>query len=207
MFQQFKNIDSAFQFIRAFSLVFLLSTVAVCVYTVHRCTAALQKGQQRIYVLYNGKLVEALAIERKDSLAVEIRDHVKTFHFYFYSLQPDEEVNLRHIGKAMYLADSSAYGEHKSLVESGYYSRIISNNVNQEVEDYDSIAVDVSHQPYYFKYYGKLRLSRPTSILTRSLITEGYIRLLGDVSDNNPHGMLIERWKVDDNRDLTLEKK
>ena len=207
MFQQFKNIDTAFQFIRVFAVAFLVGTVAICIYTVRRCTAALQKGQERIYVLYNGKLVEAQAIERRDSLSVEIRDHVKMFHYYFYSLEPDDLANTRHIGQALYLADSSAFREHKSLIEQGYYSRILSNDIDQQVEDYDSITVDISHVPYYFKYYGKLRLSRPTSILTRSLVTEGYVRLLGTVSDHNPHGMLIEGWKVDDNHDLTFEKR
>jgi hypothetical protein len=92
-------------------------------------------------------------------------------------------------------------------MESGYYLRIVSNNINQEVEDYDSIYVDISHTPYYFRYYGKLQLTRPTTIATRSLITEGYVRMLNSVSDKNPHGMLIERWKVIDNRDLTFEKR
>jgi conjugative transposon TraK protein len=207
MFQQFKNIDTAFQFIRVFAIAFLVATVSICIYTVRRCTTALQLGQQRIYVLYEGKLVEAQAIDRTDSLAVEIRDHVKMFHYYFYSLQPDNTSNNRHLDEAMYLADSSAYREHKSLMESGYYLRIVSNNINQEVEDYDSIYVDISHTPYYFRYYGKLQLTRPTTIATRSLITEGYVRMLNSVSDKNPHGMLIERWKVIDNRDLTFEKR
>lgn len=207
MFQQFKNIDTAFQFIRVFAIAFLVGTVVICLYTVHRTTSALQKGQQRIYVLSDGKLLEAQAVERHDSLAVEIRDHVKMFHYYFYSLQPDEEINHRHLTAAMYLADSSAFREFKSLEEDGYYSRVISNNISQEVEEYDSITVDLNRKPYYFKYFGKLRIARPTSILTRSLITEGYLRILNGVSTKNPHGMLIERWKVSDNRDLSVEKR
>jgi len=47
---------------------------------------------------------------------------------------------------------------------------------------------------------------RPTTIATRSLISEGYIRVT-DVSDNNPHGFLIERWNVIENKDLTIEKR
>jgi conjugative transposon TraK protein len=206
MFRQFRNIDTAFQFIRLFSIVFLIANVVICLYTVRRSTSIMQKGQEKIYVLYNSKLLDAVSIERKDSLAVEIRDHVKMFHYYFYTLQPDEEVNHRHIASAMYLADSSAYSEYKNLEESGYYSKVISANISQEVLDYDSISVDISRIPYHFIYYGKIRLSRATSILTRSIVTEGYIRNSG-ISDKNPHGFLIEHWKVDDNRNLSLEKK
>jgi conjugative transposon TraK protein len=207
MFQQFKNIDTAFQFIRLFSIVFLLGTVCICIYTVFRCTQVLKKGQERVYVLSNSKLLEAMAVERTDSLSVEIKDHVKMFHYYFYTLQPNEDVNKRHVNHALYLSDSSAYKEYRSLVEGGYYTGIISNNIIQEVLDYDSIQVNVSHAPYFFKYFGRLQLSRPTSILTRSIITEGYIRMLPAVSEENPHGMLVEQWKIDENRDLTLEKR
>lgn len=206
MFKQFKNIDTAFQFVRSFAILFLIGTVIICLFTVYRTTATLQKGQQKIYVLYNGKLMDAQAIQRTDSLKVEIRDHVKMFHYYFYSLQPDDAVNKRHLTAALYLADNSARQEYNNLMENGYYSNIISANVSQEVLDYDSVQVDINRIPYFFRYYGKIRIIRATSILTRSLVSEGYIRLT-DISDYNPHGFLIERWKIDDNKDLSLEKR
>jgi conjugative transposon TraK protein len=207
MFQQFKNIDTAFRHIRLFSIVFLLSTGSICIYTIYRSTATLQQGQKKIYVMLNGKLMDALAIDRSDSLSVEIRDHVKMFHYYFYSLQPSEVANKKHLTAALYLADNSAREEYENLMESGYYAGLISGNITQQVDDFDSIKVNVNQTPYYFKYFGKLRLTRPTSILTRSLITEGYIRVLGSVDDKNPHGFMIERWKVVENRDLSVEKR
>lgn len=208
MFQQFKHLDTAFRFVRLFCLLFLAGTVIICLFLINRTTVALQKGQQRIYVLYHGKLLDAFGIERADSLGVEIRDHVKMFHYYFYTLQPDEEANKRHLTAALYLADNSARQEYNNLIESGYYNNIISANINQEVPDYDSIQVDLAHTPYYFRYYGKLQIIRTTNILTRSLITEGYIRVMpGAISDKNPHGMLVERWKILENKDLTLEKR
>lgn len=208
MFQQFKHIDTAFRFVRLFCLLFLVSTTTICLFLIHRTSIALQKGQQRIYVLSNGKLLEAAGVERSDSMAVEVRDHVKMFHYYFYTLSPDDAANKRHIVAALYLADNEAKQEYNNLLENGYYNNLISANINQEVSDYDSIQVDLNRIPYYFRYYGKLRIVRTTSILTRSLITEGFIRLMpGAVSDRNPHGMLIERWKVLENKDLSFEKR
>jgi conjugative transposon TraK protein len=208
MFQQFKNIDTAFRFARLFTLFFVGAVTAVCFYVVHRTTAVLEKDNQRVFVLFNGKLLEAMSIERSDSLAVEVRDHVKQFHLYFYSLQADGDVIKRHVNSALYLCDNSARQEYNNLLESGYYNSIISANVSQEVQDYDSIQVNVTKAPYYFRYFGKLKIIRATTILTRSLVTEGYVRIIKNgVSDNNPHGMLIEGWKVLDNKDLNLEKR
>lgn len=207
MFSQFKNIDTAFKNIRLFSIAFLIGTLALGMYTIYRATATLQQGQKKIYVMLNGKLMDALAIDRSDSLSVEIRDHVKMFHYYFYSLQPDEVVNKKHLTSALYLADNSAREEYDNLMESGYYSGLVSGNISQQVDDADSIKVNINRLPYYFKYYGKLRLIRATSILTRSLITEGFIRVLNAVDDRNPHGFIIEKWKVLENRDLGVEKR
>ena len=206
MFQQFKNINSAFHHIRLFSLVFLGAALVLSLYTVYRCTVAVQKGQQKIYVLLNGKLLDAMAIDRADSLGVEIKDHIKMFHYYFYSLAPDDEVNKKHVTAALYLADNSARSEYDNLMESGYYMNIVSGNISQQVLDPDSISVDINQSPYYFRYYGKLKITRPTSILTRSLVTDGYLRVTA-ISSHNPHGFLIERWRILQNQDLSIEKR
>lgn len=206
MFRQFQNIDSAFKHIRLFSLVFLLVNGAICIYTVYQTSQVLKAGQNKIYVIANGKLMDALATDRREKLPVEIRDHVKTFHAYFYSLEPDDKVIKSHITKALYLADGTAKAEYDNLNETGYYSGLESGNISQQVEEPDSIQVNIDQLPYYFKYFGKLKIIRATTITTRSLVTEGYIRTT-TASDNNPHGFLIERWKILDNRDLNIEKR
>ena len=206
MFQQFKNIDTAFRHVRLFSIALLAVTALICCYNEYRTSLTLQKGRNKVYVLLNGKLLNAFSVDRADSIGVEIRDHVKMFHYYFYSLEPDDEVNKKHINEALYLADSCAVDAWKDLTEKGYYSDIILKSISQEVPDYDSIRVDVDHLPYSFTYYGKLRIVRPTSILTRSLITTGTIRMT-TISDHNPHGFLIQNWKVLENKDLNLEKR
>ncbi len=47
---------------------------------------------------------------------------------------------------------------------------------------------------------------RTTSIVSRSLLTEGYLRNVSR-SDNNSHGFLIERWTTIDNRDIKTENR
>lgn len=206
MFRQFKNIDSAFKHIRLFSILFLFASCITCCYVLYIYYKDSQTNRSRVYVLANGKLLEAVAVNRTENIAVEIRDHVKMFHFHFYSLEPDDAVIKKNIAKAMYLADNRAKDEYDNLVEKGYYSSLISANISQKVEDPDSIYVDLNQSPYYFKYSGKLRIVRTTTVVTRSLITEGYLRFT-QRSDNNPHGFLIEKWKVIENRDLNVQKR
>lgn len=206
MFKQFKNIDTAFKHIKLFSIAFLLANCVVCCYILFIFYRENQTNRNRVYIIENGKLLNAIAVDRSDKLDVEIRDHVKMFHYYFYSLEPDDAVIKRNISKALYLADSKAKAEYDNLEEKGYYSSMISANISQKVQDPDSIAVDINQTPWYFKYYGKLKIIRATTMTTRSLVTSGYLRRT-DVSDNNNHGFLIERWNIIENKDLSIEKR
>lgn len=205
MFQQLKNIDSSFKHIKLFSLVLILACVAICGYTLYKSFQMVTHVQERIYILANGKALEAWSEERKDNIPVEARDHVKMFHHYFFSLDPDNKVIDANIMKALYLADASAKRQYDNLKENRYYSNIISGNISQEFAT-DSIKIDVSTYPFYFKCYAKQKLVRTTSIVTRSLITEGFLRSVSR-SDNNPHGFLIEKWNTLENKDLKTENR
>ena len=105
----------------------------------------------------------------------------------------------------MYLADNTAKRVYDDLKESGYYSGIISGNISQEVV-IDSVQVNISGYPYYFRCYARQQIVRPTSIMTRILVTEGNLRNVSR-SDNNPHGFLIERWRTIDNKDISTENR
>lgn len=205
MFSQLKNIDTAFQHIKLFSLALIFACVAICGYTIYKSFQMVSEVQARIYILANGKALEAWSAERKDNIPVEARDHVKMFHHYFFTLDPDDRVIEANITKALYLADASAKHQYDNLKENRYYSNIISANISQEIVT-DSIKIDLNEYPFYFKCYARQRLIRTTSTVTRTLVTEGYLRNVSR-SDNNPHGFLIERWTTIQNKDIKTENK
>ena len=205
MFQQAKNIDSAFRHIRMFSIVLVIGSITVCIYALYANAKTIRESEQRVFILANGKALEAYAADRKDNIPVEARDHIKIFHQYFFSLDPDEKVINSNITRALYLADGSAKKQYDNLKESGYYSNLISSNISQQIE-VDSIKIDINSYPFYFHCTAKERLIRTTSIVTRSLITEGFLRNVSR-SDNNSHGFLIERWSILENKDLKTENR
>lgn len=203
MFTKTKNIESAFRHIKVFSLALIIGYTILCGFIVYSSLDAVRTLQGKIYVLVNGKALEAYASERSDNIGVEARDHIKTFHREFFTLAPDDKVILSNIKKALYLADESAKKEYDNLREQNYYSNVISGNVSQTVTT-DSIAVDFNTYPYPFKFYGKQEITRPSSLVTRSLITTGFLRNVGR-SDNNSHGFLIEKWHTLENNDLFIK--
>ncbi len=205
MFQKMKNIDSAFRHIRLFSIVFIVACTVVSVFIIYKGNDLASKTQQKIYILANGKALEAYSADRKDNIPVEARDHVKMFHYYFFSLDPDDKVIQSNITKALYLADGSAKQQYDNLKENGYYSNLIAGNISQEIQ-MDSVTISTEVYPYYFRYKGQQKIVRPTTIVTRNLITEGYLRNVSR-SDNNPHGFLIEKWRTIENKDLNIQNR
>lgn len=198
-----KNIDTAFRYIRTFSLVFLMGCMAVSATVAYKSYELAARSQERIYLLAGGKALEAFAADRKDNIPVEARDHVKTFHHLFFTLHPDEKVIQTNLSKSLYLADATAKEQYDNLQERGYYANIIAGNISQELVS-DSIEINTNVYPFYFRFQGKQRIIRPTTIVVRSLVTEGYLRNVSR-SDNNPHGFLIEKWRTLENKDLTTQ--
>ena len=205
IFNQMKNIDTAFRHVRLFSLFFLLGCVGVSFYSLYLSHKITRHSQQKIFILANEKVLEAFAADRKDNIPVEARDHVRMFHHYFFSLDPDEKVIEQNITRALYLADFSAKEQYDNLKENNYYSQTISGNISQTIE-VDSIRLDMSRYPFYFRCKARVKIIRPSTIVTRSLVTEGFLRNVSR-SDNNPHGFLIEKWKTTENKDLNIQNR
>lgn len=200
MFQQFKNIDSAFKLSRSIAILAVLGSFGFCIFTMYSNQKLIRDKDNKVLVLANGKIFEAFAAERDRYWDIEIKDHVQTFHLFFFTLQPDENYIKKNITKVLYLADNSAKSEYDNLRENGYYSSLISANISQDI-DCDSVTVDLNSVPWTFRYSGKVHVVRATNKVTRSIITEGTIRKVKP-SDNNPHGLLIERWHVIENKDI-----
>ncbi|UCS94349.1 conjugative transposon protein TraK [Echinicola marina] len=205
MFKNLQNIDTAFKHIRLFAFGIMAGSILIAGLISFEAFRMVQSTQQRIYILAEGKALEAFAAQRRDNIPVEARDHVKMFHHYFFTLSPDDRHIKEQVGKSLYMADGSAKAAYDNLRESGYYTRMVSANINQTIH-MDSIAIDTDFHPYRFTYYGTQRIIRPTSVVTRRLVTEGRLRHV-DRSDRNPHGFLIERWETLSNENLNVEKR
>lgn len=200
-FKSLKNIESSFRQIRLFGIVLVGVCAVVVCFSLWKAYDFAEKQRQRIYVLDQGKsLMLALSQDMDQNRPVEARDHVKRFHELFFTLSPDKGAIEENIGRALFLADRTAYNYYKDLSEKGYYNRIISGNVNQRVS-VDSIACRFDHYPYQVTTYARQTIVRESNVTERSLITT--CRLLNSVrSDNNPHGFTIEAFEIVENRDM-----
>ncbi|MEP6467734.1 MAG: conjugative transposon protein TraK [Parafilimonas sp.] len=205
MFKEAKNIDSSFRHIKVFTFVVVTGCFLLCGLVLYKSYELSARVQDKIYILAGDQAMEAFASKRKDNLLVEAKSHIGLFHTYFFTLDPDDKVIERNISRALYMADASAKTQYNNLKETGYYANIISGNISQQIT-IDSITVNTKSEPYFFHCYGTEKIIRPNSVVTRNLITQGYLRNVSR-SDNNPHGFLIERWETMENKDMKTENR
>nr|WP_294894476.1 conjugative transposon protein TraK [uncultured Pedobacter sp.] len=194
MFTQFRNIDTAFRHIKKFSIGLIVACILLSGFAIYKSFQMVYREREKIYILANGKAIEAFSAERKANIPVEARDHITMFHHWFFTLDPDDKVIQYNISKALNLADESAKKAFDNLKESGFYTNLISANISQTIT-VDSIKIDMDQYPFYFRCYASQTLIRSTSTIKRKLVTQGYLRNVSR-SDNNPHGFLIQRWET-----------
>ena len=202
-FKSLKNIETSFKQIRFFGIVFVCLCAGIVGYALWNSYNFAEKQRQKIYVLDGGKsLMLALSQDMTQNRPVEAREHVKRFHELFFTLSPDKNAIESNIKRALFLCDKSAFAYYKDLQEKGYFNRIISGNINQNLQ-VDSIVCNFDSYPYKAETYAKQMIIRESNITERSLVTR--CNLINSVrSDNNPHGFLIENFEILENRDLRV---
>jgi conjugative transposon TraK protein len=202
-FKSLKNIETSFKQIRFFGMVFICLCAGIAGYSVWNSYRFAEAQRQKIYVLDGGKsLMLALSQDLTQNRPVEAKEHVKRFHELFFTLSPDRSAIESNIRRALFLVDKSAFAYYRDLQEKGYYNRIISGNINQNIL-IDSLSCNFDAYPYKVITYARQLIVRESNITERSLVTR--CNLINSVrSDNNPHGFTMEAFEILQNRDLRV---
>lgn len=200
-FKTLQNIETSFQRIRLFLIIYSIMCTCLTIGIIYFTFDFAQKQREKIYVLDQGKsLMLALSQDMSQNRPVEAREHVRRFHELMFTLAPDKMAIESNADRAFHLADRSAYQYYNDLKEKGYYGRLISSNTSQVIE-VDSVKCDFDRHPYSIKTYARQLIVRESNVTERSLIST--CRLRNSVrSDNSPHGFIIEKFTVIENKDI-----
>lgn len=193
-----KSIESKVRLATFVAIGSIICAVLVSGFALFSAYQQVSNARKTVYILDNNVPILARQTDMQMNRPAEYRAHVDLFHSFFFSLTPDDKYIQYQMKRAMYLVDESGMNQLNNLKEKGYFNSILSSSSVLTLET-DSVLLDVPRR--YFRYYGKLKIDRRSATLTRSLITEGYLKDIPR-SDNNPHGLLITGWKTLENKDL-----
>lgn len=200
------DIEQSFKGLKLVSLLSIAASVVIAVASVLSSHSFAEKQRQKIYVLDQGKsLLLALQTDAIISKELEIKDHVERFHELFFNLSPQAKAINENLDRALNLSDESAFKYSQDLAEKGYYSRIVSANITQQVI-VDSVVVTDRNYPYKVKTYARQYVIRESNMSEYSLVSSCQ---LIDIprSDVNPHGLLIEKFQVTENNLIETRKR
>ena len=153
-----------------------------------------RQSRDAVYVVDKGSTLLATIAEGDAQRDLEVEDHVRRFHELLFNLAPSTESQKRNLEQALHMADRSAYDWWQDQSESGYYARLVSANISQDIQ-IDSVRYSMQSYPYPARLYGKVYLTRESNITAYDFVSECR---LSDVprSRSNPHGLMVERFTV-----------
>ena len=198
-----KNLENKIKLTGIVCVFFLVGCIIISVSSILTAKGMVNDAQKKIYVLDGNVPVLVQRTTMDETLDVEAKSHVEMFHHYFFTLAPDDKYIRYTMEKAMYLVDETGLAQYNTLKEKGFYSNIMGTSAVFSIFC-DSIKFD--EQKMEFTYYGRQRIERRTSILTRELVTAGQLKRVPR-TDNNPHGLLIVNWRTLLNRDIEQKTK
>jgi conjugative transposon TraK protein len=200
------DIQQKFRFTVYVLLIISMAMIGISSYVFTLSVQLVERSKQKIYVLDNGKsLLVSLREDISENRDAEARDHVKRFHELFFTLEPDKEYIEKNVKEALYLSDRSAMEQYQSFKENNVYNQVIASDISMTLIT-DSISLDFSTYPYRFSFYGKQKIVRTSNITIRNLETTGKLRNISR-TDNNPHGFLMENWRIVQNQDIETTRR
>ena len=198
-----KNLENKIKLVMIVCSLFLVGCIVISLGSIWTARGMVSDAQKKVYVLDSNVPVLVKQTTMEETLDVEAKSHIDMFHHYFFTLAPDDKYIKYTMEKAMYLVDETGLAQYNALKEKGLYSNIMGTSAVFSISC-DSIKFD--DKSMEFTYYGRQRIERRTSILTRELVTAGVLKRVPR-TENNPHGLLITNWRTLLNKDIEQKDK
>lgn len=198
-----KNLENKIKLVGIVCCFFLVGCIVISLGSIWTARSMVVDAQKKIYVLDGTVPILVERTTMDETLDVEAKSHVELFHHLFFTLAPDDKYINYTMSKAMYLVDETGLAQYNTLKEKGFYNNIMGTSAVFSIFC-DSIKFD--KEKMEFTYYGRQRIERRTSILTRELVTAGNLKRVPR-TENNPHGLLITGWRTLLNKDIEQKTK
>ena len=198
-----KNYENKIKLVLIVSILFMAGCIVISLGSLFVAKGMVDDAHKKVYVLDGTVPILVQQTTMEETLDVEAKSHVEMFHHLFFTLAPDDKYINYTMEKAMYLVDETGLAQYNALKEKGFYNNILGTSSVFSIFC-DSIKFDKSKMEW--TYYGRQRIERRTSILTRELVTAGKLVRVPR-TDNNPHGLMITNWRTLLNKDIEQRQK
>lgn len=165
-----------------------------------------ENSRDKVYLLSQGDALELVRSRNGvDNITAEIKNHITMFHQFFYDLDPDPIDIKSRINKSLYLIDETGKQIHFKREEALYYHQLVDGSISTRVY-IDSIKPILQNNIYHCIIYARLKYIRSSKVTEKRINSECIIRNVAR-TDNNPHGFMIEQYRLTNNSTIYEEAK
>ena len=197
LIKYFETVEPSFKKMKLISILSVALGLCTALGAVAIAGHYIISAEDHVYVIDKGSAVMAARTDEDSYRDLEAVDHVERFHELMFNLSPNSESIKRNLDRALNMSDKSAFDYWADLSERGFYQRLVSANISQEIV-IDSVKVNMLAYPYETTTYARLFMMRESNITGYQF--ESTCRLVDvERSPGNPHGLMIEKFRVSRN--------
>ena len=197
LIKYFETVETSFRKMKVITGMSMALGLLAALGSVALAGAFIVSSQDQVYVIDKGSAVMAARTEEDRHRDMEAADHIGRIHELMFNLSPNSESIKRNLDRALNMSDRSAFDYWSDMSERGFYQRLVSANISQEIV-IDSVKVNMLTYPYEAKTYARLFMMRESNITAYRFESE--CRLVDvERSPGNPHGMMMEKFRVSRN--------
>ncbi|MGB3585056.1 MAG: hypothetical protein WBA23_00890 [Tunicatimonas sp.] len=198
-----RNMNVSFRRVQIQAMTSSIISGAIAIAALYFSYDYVRRHKDDMYVMNESGATYAMSVSTiEENRPVEARNHVMRYHNLMFSIDPDPTVIEENRRKVEYLGDRSILEPYNQRKESGFYNKLISNNMQQRFQldsiimrDYPRIVV-----------YGKEYISRPSSRRIKRLVTSCVMVDAQYRSDHNPNAFSMQQFYVVESRALKNEE-
>ena len=191
----FGTIEQSFRKLRFFTVAAYIMAAVVAIGSLVYASLYVASHNDNIYVVDNSSGVAFAAMKGSEvDRPHEIELHLKEFHRLVFNLPPSRTAIDAQMEAAYHLCDRSAFEYYNNLDEARFYQKLEEANAVQWLV-MDSLRIDMNSYPYREVFFGKKYIQRQSVITKFDFISTGQVVDVGR-SSANPHGLLIEKFRV-----------
>lgn len=197
-----QNVDTSLKTMRMVMVVVIGLSFGFAGYIYLYSMNEIEANRNKVYLLNQGNALELIRSRNgNDNIMAEIKSHVTMFHEFFYNLDPDPVDIKTRINKALVLIDESGVMMQAKRNEALYYHKLVEGSISSRVY-VDSINVTPNRDKYQCVIFARQKLIRSTKVQEKHIDAECSIRTVNR-TDSNPHGFIIEQYKITNNSPIT----
>ena len=106
-----KNLENKIKLVMIICSLFLTGCVIISIASIWTARIMVTDAQQKVYVLDGNVPILVNRSTMEETLDVEAKSHIETFHHYFFTLAPDDKYIKYTMEKAMYLVDETGLAQ------------------------------------------------------------------------------------------------